>query len=344
MGPGALGSPAGFLRLRGLFHTDIISRVLISPTSPGRRAEPSPAQRKRTSTGGSARPGFKKHSVLNRRLQHAPPARRGTKTPGPRKPRIHRLQRLESATEIPPPAFVAYHGHPGYCASSARPVVVNTRPLRHHRMPRPEAKDPLQVLSGAWFRSPGPTGRHGPVASPLRVQLGLTSLGFHSRAWRPNAGAPVGGLPGPIRMAARWDGILQAGGPVRVGRLRRWASTSTIGTGTLAGSHAGRRGHKSRPARTKRGRLLSYADTSDPTKPSVSARRGAGPRGSRNEKCRRASCGQYFLEKASAQVEVVEVMPPGNPGLNIKAVGHGWARGIHRSQGSGGAWTDEGVA
>lgn len=102
--------------------------------------------------------------------------------------------------------------------------------------------------------------------------------------------------------------------------------------------------HKSRPARTKRERLLSYADTSDPTKPSVPPDAESDPEAAKRNRAVEQAAVKYFLEKAAPQWKSVEEMPPGNPGFDIKAVAMDGREEYIEVKGQGGAWTEEGVA
>lgn len=153
----------------------------------------------------------------------------------------------------------------------------------------------------------------------------------------PPAGA-VGGNGGASGVAHKPDGSASHAPYGELAPVR-------LGTGTPSGgSHAGRRGRKSRPAQMKRGRLLSYADTSDQTKPSVSPDAEPDPEAAKRNRTVEQAAVKYFLEKAASQWKFVEVMPPGNPGFDIKALTVDGREEYIEVKGLGGAWTEAGVA
>lgn len=115
---------------------------------------------------------------------------------------------------------------------------------------------------------------------------------------------------------------------------------STPGTSTRFG---GRRSKGSRSVRSRRGRLLSYADSPDATRPHPHDTEPDPEVAARNKVVELAAV-NHFLEKALSQWKSVEVMPPYNPGFDIKAIAHDGREEYVEVKGQGGAWTEEGVA
>jgi hypothetical protein len=188
-----------------------------------------------------------------------------------------------------------------------------------------------------------PTAPPAPAAEPAAAAPRPASSppAMPGAAPRPHAGAA--GDAGAVAGGAS-GGAYKPDGTASDAPLGELAP-ARFGTGTPGGgSHAGRRVHKSRPARTKRGRLLSYADTSDPTKPSASSDAESDPEAAKRNRAVEQAAVKYFLEKAVPQWQSVEEMPPGNPGFDIKAVAMDGREEYIEVKGQGGAWTEEGVA
>jgi len=118
-----------------------------------------------------------------------------------------------------------------------------------------------------------------------------------------------------------------------------------VGAGTPGtGARAARRTRKPRPAKTKKGRLLSYADASDPMMRATQPTLDSNPEIARRNSAVEQAAVNYFLEKAASRWKSVEVMPPGNPGYDIKAAAMDGYEEFIEVKGQGGAWTEEGVA
>jgi hypothetical protein len=119
--------------------------------------------------------------------------------------------------------------------------------------------------------------------------------------------------------------------PIRIG----------MGAGTHIGRNVRRLG-KHKTARSSKGRLLSYAEPSGSNAPVVS------PEESSELAKHRAAVEQaaikHFLKVAAGQWRDVLVMPPNNPGFDIKAVSLDGQEEFIEIKGQGGAWTEEGIA
>jgi hypothetical protein len=116
-----------------------------------------------------------------------------------------------------------------------------------------------------------------------------------------------------------------------------------IGWSTGGSSRPWRRSRGLSPARSKRGRLLSYADAPDPSRDQLSNPE-PDPEAAERRKAIEIAAVQHFLDKAASQWKSIEVMPPNNPGYDIRAVALDGGEEYIEVKGQGGAWTEEGVA
>lgn len=118
------------------------------------------------------------------------------------------------------------------------------------------------------------------------------------------------------------------------------------GKSGLPGGTSGpkRRPGKTRSMRTKKGRLLSYAE------PGEQAENGTGPDAEQDtelNKRKRAieqAAVRYFMEQAVGKWRSLREMPHENPGFDISAVALDGAEEVIEVKGQSGAWTEEGVA
>lgn len=317
------------LRLPVVF-TDIISRVLISPTVQDAEAY------------------LRLRNVSELPLEEALALARalGLEPPVPAVSPPPEGQDVEAKVTAPP-------------APAAEPAAAAPRPA-----PSPAA------TTGAAPRPPDGSGQDKSSASPPGAATGVTgspagasggnsspgatgATGGSSPPWGDPSASPAP-APSPTPPAGAVGDAGALAGAAAGGAYRPDGSTSDapvgelaparIGTGIGGGSQAGHRVRKSRPARTKRGRLLSYADTSDPTKPSAPSDAESDPEAARRNRAVEQAAVKYFLEKAAPQWQSVEEMPPGNPGFDIKAVAMDGRDEYIEVKGQGGAWTEEGVA
>jgi len=112
----------------------------------------------------------------------------------------------------------------------------------------------------------------------------------------------------------------------------------------LVGQRQGKRLGKARPFRTKKGRLLSYAE---PAGPSVLQSPSEAAPDSLLHKHKRAveqAAVKYFLETAAGRWQTLEEMPHENPGFDVRALAFDGREEVIEVKGQGGAWTEEGVA
>lgn len=315
------------LRLPVVF-TDIISRVLISPTV----------------LDAEAYLRLRNVSALPPEEALALAKALGLEPPTPTVPSAPKEQDAETKTTASP-------------APPAEPATA---------VPRPASLPP--ATQDAAPRLPAGSGQDQTFVPPSNAATGGAGSPADLSGASPSPGAAGGSSPpwedsttspGPVPSATPHVGAAEDAGSVdggaSGGTYKPGGSASDapegklaparIGTGTPGGgSHAGRRVHKSRPTRTKRGRLLSYADTSDPTKPSVSQDAEPDPEAVKRNRAVEQAAVKYFLEKAAPQWKSVEVMPPGNPGFDIKAAAMDGREEYIEVKGQGGAWTEEGVA
>jgi hypothetical protein len=318
------------LRLPVVF-TDIISRVLISPTV--QDAEAYLRLRNFSALPPEEALALAKALGLEPPTPAVPPAPEGqdagTKTTASPAPAA------EPATAVPHPA-------------TPPPATPDAAPCP----PAGSGQDktlapPSDAATGGAGSPAGPSG-----ASPSPGATG--ARGGSGPPWGGSITSP-GPVPGPTPDAGAAEGAGLIDGGALGGTYKPGGSASGASDGELAparictgtpsgGSHARRRVHHSGPARTKRGRLLSYADTSDPTKPSVSPDTEQDPEAVKRNRAVEQAAVKYFLEKAAPQWKSVEVMPPGNPGFDIKAAAMDGREEYVEVKGQGGAWTEEGVA
>ncbi len=165
----------------------------------------------------------------------------------------------------------------------------------------------------------------------------------------PTASTPTPKSPGTARNGGAAGGQASEGAYTprgsRNGASEGGLAPAQVSTGTYRGGpQVGHRAQKARPARTKRGRLLSYADTSDPTKPSVPPDAESNSEAAKWNLAVEQAAVTYFLEKAAPQWKSAEVMPPGNAGFDVKAIAMDGGEEYIEVKGQGGAWTEEGVA
>lgn len=315
------------LRLPVVF-TDIISRVLISPTVQD-------AEAYLRLRNVSALPP-EEALALARAIGLVPPA--------PAAPRAPEGQDAEAKTTAPPA--------PAAERAAAAPRPASSPPATPGAAPRPPAGSGQDKTS-----APPPDAATGGAGSPAGPSGGSQSPGATGGSSPPwgDSGASPAPAPSPTPPAGAAGDAGAGDGGASGGAYKPGGNASDAPDGELAparigagtpggGSHAGRRVHKSRPVRTKRGRLLSYADTSDLTKPSVSPDAEPDAEAAKRNRAVEQAAVKYFLEKAAPQWKSVEVMPPGNPGFDIKAVAVDGREEYIEVKGQGGAWTEEGVA
>lgn len=315
------------LRLPVVF-TDIISRVLISPTV----------------LDAEAYLRLRNVSALPPEEALALAKALGLEPPTPTVPPASERQDAETKTTASPePAAEPATAVPR--PASSPPATPDAAP----RLPAGSGQDQTFVPP-----SDAVAGGAGSPAGPSGARPSPGAAGGSSPPWGDSITSP-GPVPSPAPQAAAAEDTSSVGGGASGVTYMQGGSASDtpegelalarIGTGTPGGgSHAGRRLHKSRPARTKRGRLLSYADTSDPTTLSVSPDAEPDPEAAKRNRAVEQAAVKYFLEKAAPQWKSVEVMPPGNPGFDIKAAAMDGREEYIEVKGQGGAWTEEGVA
>lgn len=293
--------------------TDIISRVLISPTLQD-------AEAYLRLRNFSALPP-EEALALSRALGLEPPAPATAQAPG--------APDAEPETTAPPP------------------TAQDTSPAGSSRgtSPAPPAEATARTPTGSASHPPGPPGatdgarppRDGPSTSQVSAP-GPTQPTVPSGDG--SAGAAGNGAPGNGNASG---GTSKVGGSAS-GTVDGELAPTRVGTRVPGdGPRPGRQQRKAGPARTRKGRLLSYADTSDPTKLPVAPTATDLEVARRNSAVEQAAV-KYFLEEGAPQWKSVEVMPPGNPGYDIKAVAMDGREEFIEVKGQGGAWTEEGVA
>jgi hypothetical protein len=106
----------------------------------------------------------------------------------------------------------------------------------------------------------------------------------------------------------------------------------------------GKRLDKANRMRTKKGRLLSYAEPTDPSVHQSSSEAAPDSSLDKHKRAVEQAAVKYFLETASGQWQTLEEMPHENPGFDIRALAFDGREEVIEVKGQGGAWTEEGVA
>jgi len=101
---------------------------------------------------------------------------------------------------------------------------------------------------------------------------------------------------------------------------------------------------RSKAARTKKGRLLSYAESALPTESDPDALSPADREGSKHRTAVEQAAVRYFLETAAGNWKSLEEMPHNNPGFDVRALAFDGLEEVIEVKGQGGAWTEEGIA
>lgn len=114
--------------------------------------------------------------------------------------------------------------------------------------------------------------------------------------------------------------------------------------GYSGGSGFGRRPGKTRPKRSRKGRLLSYAEPNGLTAVQSGTTSELDSELSKHRSVVEKAAVKYFLETAGSQWKSLHEMPHNNPGFDLKAVAFDGTEEAIEVKGQGGAWTEEGVA
>ncbi len=114
--------------------------------------------------------------------------------------------------------------------------------------------------------------------------------------------------------------------------------------GYVVGQRQGKRLGKGRPMRTKKGRLLSYAEPVDPSVLQSSSEEAPDSLLDKHKRAVEQAAVKYFLETAAGQWQTLEEMPHENPGFDVRALAFDGREEVIEVKGQGGAWTEEGVA
>jgi hypothetical protein len=111
--------------------------------------------------------------------------------------------------------------------------------------------------------------------------------------------------------------------------------------GAPSGSRLHRQPGRSRPMRTRKGRLLSYAE---PGVGPTEVERETDPAVAKRKAIIEKAAVKFFLEMASHHWARLKEMPHDNPGFDVAAVAHDGTEEFIEVKGQSGAWTEEGVA
>lgn len=96
--------------------------------------------------------------------------------------------------------------------------------------------------------------------------------------------------------------------------------------------------------RSKKGRLLSYAEPGGQPGTQPGAETETDPELTKHKSAVELAAVKYFLETAASQWKSLKEMPHENPGFDVKAIAFDGTEEVIEVKGQGGAWTEEGVA
>lgn len=111
-----------------------------------------------------------------------------------------------------------------------------------------------------------------------------------------------------------------------------------------AGSRRGKRPSNARSKRTKKGRLLSYAEPNGAAEAQHGLESESDSELTKHNSIVEQAAVKHFIETAGAQWKSLEEMPHENPGFDLKAVALNGTEEVIEVKGQSGAWTEEGVA
>lgn len=263
--------------------------------------------------------------------------------------------RLRNISALPPEEALALSRALGLEAPAPPPEPVTDLPGTEPEKTAPTAAPPT---SAPTRESSAPAGPAGVGHAPLRPSGGSAGIGpMRGVPNAPGTDAAGTNLPsgaGPLGKAGEGGDssdpggsessvLTRSGGPSASGNPPGELAPPGVAPGNSGtGARPRRRTRKSGPPRTRKGRLLSYADTSDHTQPEWVKDKDAET--AQKSSAVEQAAVKYFLENAASLWKSLEVMPPANPGYDIKAVTAEGREEFIEVKGQGGAWTEEGVA
>jgi len=323
---------------------DIISRVLISPTA--RDAE--------------AYLQLRNVSALPPQEAQALAVALGLEVPPPQAPEPGRAPEPEQEPEPEADEEAAPQTSPTVANESAvaAPAAPSepTTPAPPAAAPEPQAAPVSQTSPGPAAEAsaveplisapvPAPASGYGPPQFPPSSGPGSTFVWPRGGAAPPPAAQPADPRQGADGSPARDAGEeVPSGAPTAPPQAPGVLAPSRTGWSTGTGSsRPWRRSRTSSSPRSNRGRLLSYANAPDPSRPQAECYE-PDPEIAEKKRVIELAAVKLFMEKASSQWKSVEVMPPNNPGFDIRAVAMDGREEYIEVKGQGGTWTEEGVA
>lgn len=254
---------------------------------------------------------------------------------------VYARESESSAPPVPMAAQVEHVAEPGpsptvatFPVSVPPAVEVPSKPAT----PAPVSpQQPEETATGV----PGPTPWPAWSSAPLPTGGGLQGgAGWSRPSGDPPASSPTRGdfpAAGPQQAEALAD--------ASVGAAPGVFAPARIGWGLHVGLPRERRSSRgSGSGRSKRGRLLSYAEKPDQSVPPEAPLDAPDPEAAARNRVVELAAVKLFMEQAASQWRSVEIMPPNNPGYDISAIAMDGREEFIEVKGQGGAWTEEGVA